>query len=283
MFFSEYFEVESTLLHQYGAIDISLICDMPLFVDPMLIFNSDRTEYKQVHENIIKYLHFLATKANRGLQKNEIRAWFKFSEVKNNWLGYSLVGNGGLALGDEYAQFLYDNIGFAISTNNISQSIHIEKIMLLYQGSGKDKISDLTVNLIKEFLLEFTQTFAVDHIKPELRKNLYVERAYFNYETESFVSKEYMLPYFINSKGQEEYVLLTPIDILREDEPSINRLDFYIVKSVSGHQLKMIFYVHMLTIIFLKPYKNMKNNKDGISVLYAREASPKLKRMHLRS
>ncbi|MDD3229737.1 MAG: hypothetical protein PHE09_11030 [Oscillospiraceae bacterium] len=227
MFFSEYFEVESTLLHQYGAIDISLICDMPLFIDPMLIFNSDRTEYKQVHENIIKYLHFLATKANRGLQKNEIRAWFKFSEVKNNWLGYSLVGNGGLALGDEYAQFLYDNIGFAISTNNISQSTHIEKIMLLYQGSGKDKISDLTVNLIKEFLLEFTQTFAVDHIKPELRKNLYVERAYFNYETESFVSKEYMLPYFINSKGQEEYVLLTPIDILREDEPSINRLDFY--------------------------------------------------------
>lgn len=227
MFFSEYFMIDPDLLREYGAVDISLICDMPLFIDPMLVFNSDKDEYKQLHERIIRYFHFLATKARGGLQKNEIKAWFKFSEVKNNWLGYSLVGNGGLALGDEYAQFLYDNIGFAISTNNISRSTHIEKIMLLYKGSGKDKISDLTVNLIKEFLLEYTQTFAVDHIKAELRKCLYVDRAVFNYDTESFVSKEYMLPYFTNGKGEDEYVLLTPLDILREDEPSINRVDFY--------------------------------------------------------
>lgn len=227
MFFSEYFEIEPNLLHEYGAVDISLICDMPLFVDPMLIFNSDNPEYKRLHESIIQYFHFLAAKASGGLQSNEIKAWFMFSEVKNNWLGYSLAGNGGLALGNEYAQFLYDNIGFAISTNNISQSIHIEKIMLLYKGSGKDKISDLTVNLIKKYLLEYTQTFAINYLSPELKKNLYVERAYFNYDTESFVSKEYMLPYFINNKGKDEYVLLTPADILREDEPSINRLDFY--------------------------------------------------------
>lgn len=156
MFFSEYFEIEPCLLREYGALDISLVCDLPLFIDPMLIFNSSKPEYQKLHEGIIRYFYFLATKARRGLQKNEVKAWFKFSEVKNNWLGYSLVGNGGLALGDAYAQFLYDNIGFAISTNSISQSVHIEKIMLLYSGSGKDKISDLTVNLIKEYLLEYT-------------------------------------------------------------------------------------------------------------------------------
>ena len=227
MFFSEHFDVDVALLREYGAVDISLVCDIPLFIDPMLIFNSTKAEYVLLHQKIIKYFHFLATKASCGLQKNEIKAWFKFSEVKNNWLGYSLAGNGGLALGDDYAQFLYNNIGFAISTDNISRSPHIEKIMLLYKGSGKDKISDLTVNLIKEFLLEYTQAFAVKHIKAELRKPIYVDRAYFNYQTESFVSKEYMLPYFVNGKGQDEYVLLTPLDILREDEPSINKTDFY--------------------------------------------------------
>lgn len=163
MFFFEYFGIDPRLLCKYGAVDISLVCDIPLFIDPMLIFNSDKPEYKKLHESIIRYFHFLATKASCGLQKNEISAWFKFSEVKNNWLGYSLAGNGGLALGDGYAQFLYDNIGFAISTNNISQSTHIEKIMLLYSGSGKDKISDLTVNLIKEFLIEYTQSFATKY------------------------------------------------------------------------------------------------------------------------
>ena len=227
MFFSEYFQIDPRLLSEYGAVDISLVCDMPLFVDPMLIFNSDKPEYKKLHESIIRYFHFLAAKATCGLQKNEIRAWFKFSEVKNNWLGYSLTGNGGLALGDGYAQFLYDNIGFAISTNNISQSTHIEKIMLLYSGSGKDKISDLTVNLIKEYLLEYTQSFAIDYVSDELKKSLYVDRAYFSYETESFVSKEYVLPFFVNDKGVDEYILLTPLDILREREPSINRDNFY--------------------------------------------------------
>ena len=31
-----------------------------------------------------------------------------------------------------------------------------------------------------------------------------VERAEFNYETESFMSKEYTLPYIINEKGKKE-------------------------------------------------------------------------------
>ena len=38
MFFSEKFNVGSELIETYGAVDISLICDVPLFVDPMLIF-----------------------------------------------------------------------------------------------------------------------------------------------------------------------------------------------------------------------------------------------------
>ena len=117
MFFSEYFEIDPRLLLEYGALDISLVCDLPLFIDPMLIFNSNKPEYKKLHEGIIKYFYFLAQKAQNKLQKNEIKAWFKFSEVKNNWLGYSFAGNGGLALGDKYAQFLYKNIAFAISTN----------------------------------------------------------------------------------------------------------------------------------------------------------------------
>jgi hypothetical protein len=105
MFFSERFGVNSELLTDYGAVDISLVCDMPLFIDPMLIFNSDKPEYQSLHQQIIRYFHFLYTKAQQGLSPNEIRAWFNFSEVPNNWLGYSLVGNKGLALGEEYANF----------------------------------------------------------------------------------------------------------------------------------------------------------------------------------
>ena len=227
MFFSERFRIDAELIKAYGAVDISLVCDIPLFIDPMLIFNSDKSEYRALHKEIIRYFHFLYTKAKQGLSSKEINAWFNFSEVPNNWLGFSLVGNKGLALGKKYANFLYHNIEFALDTHGISQGQHIEKAMLLYEGSGKDKISDLTVNLIKRFLCEYTQDFAKEYIAPNMCKILPVEKAYFNYDTESFVSKEYMLPYVFNENGEIEYILLTPYDILREDEPSINRDDFY--------------------------------------------------------
>lgn len=42
MFFSEKFQVSSDLIKDYGAVDISLVCDIPLFIDPMLIFNSEK-------------------------------------------------------------------------------------------------------------------------------------------------------------------------------------------------------------------------------------------------
>jgi len=226
MFFSERFGVDTELIKAYGAVDISLVCDVPLFIDPMLIFNSDKKEYKELHQQIIRYFHFLYTKSKQGLSSAQIDAWFSFSEVPNNWLGFSLSGNKGLALGRKYANFLYNNIEFTLDTHGISQGQHIEKAMLLYEGSGKDKISDLTVNLIKRFLCEYTQNFASDYIAPSLCKILPVDKAYFNYNTKSFVSKEYMLPYIIDEKGRIEYVLLTPFDILRADEPSINRKNF---------------------------------------------------------
>lgn len=226
MFFTEKFQVDSNILKNYGAVDISLICDVPLFIDPMLIFNSEKDIYRELHNSIIRYFHFLYTKATQGLTSKEIDAWFNFSEVPNNWLGYSLFGNKGLALGKKYANFLYKNIAFAINTHDISKSAHIEKVMLLYEGSGKDKISDLTVNLIKGFLCEYTEEFSLKYIKREFLDIFPVDKVYFNYETESFISKEFVLPYIYNEDGKKEYILLTPYDILREDEPAINKKDF---------------------------------------------------------
>ena len=147
--FSEKFNIARNVIESYGAIDISLVSDIPMFVDPILIFNSAKPEYKELHNNMIKYMYFLAQKAKKGLNKSEIKTWFSFNEVCNNWLGFSMNGNKGLALDKKFANFLYENISFVLENNNISDGKHIEKIMLLVPGSGKDKISDLTVNLIK--------------------------------------------------------------------------------------------------------------------------------------
>lgn len=269
MFFSEHFHISPRTLKEYGAVDISLVCDIPLFIDPMLIFNSEKPEYIQLHQDIIKYFHFLYKKAQQGLSEKEVDAWFNFSEVPNNWLGYSLDGNKGVALGHKFAEFLYKNIAFALETHNISKSSHIEKIMLLYEGSGKDKISDLTVNLIKGFLCEYTENFAKKFIDSALCCIMPVEKALFNYRTESFVSKEYLLPYITNNNGEKEYILLTPFDILREDEPSINRADFYksherIRKSIENETLRAYINNYIAQAV-LDYEENQKKNRRKIN------------------
>ena len=266
MFFSEVFDVNSTIIAEYGAVDISMVCDTPLFIDPMLIFNSKKKKYKQLHNEIIQYFHFLYKKSQQNLSRQEVDAWFNFSEVPNNWLGYSLYGNKGLALGKKYADFLYQNVGFAMKQNHITQSIHVEKVMLLYEGSGKDKISDLTVNLIKHYLCEYTENFAKKYIEEEKRCKFPVDKAFFNYDTESFVSKEYDLPFIINEKGIPEYVLLTPRDILRYDEPAINREDFIkshsvIRESIDNSSLRAFVNNYISKAVLTYEEKQKKNKK----------------------
>ena len=45
VYFSDFFDVDESVIDEYGAINISLINDMPLFVDPFLLFNSEKERY----------------------------------------------------------------------------------------------------------------------------------------------------------------------------------------------------------------------------------------------
>jgi hypothetical protein len=74
-------------------------------------------------------------------------------------------------------------------------------------------------------LCRYTEKFARKYIDPKYCKILPVDKASFNYETESFFSNEYYLPYIINEKGEEEFVLLTPRDMVRSEEPAVNAVD----------------------------------------------------------
>ncbi|MCO5173094.1 MAG: hypothetical protein M9914_02800 [Trueperaceae bacterium] len=46
------------MLEEYGAFDISLACDVPLFVDPFLLFNIKEQGYRDQHDGIIRLLLF---------------------------------------------------------------------------------------------------------------------------------------------------------------------------------------------------------------------------------
>lgn len=110
-FFSDFFEVEKEKIEQYGAYDISLLTDLPLFIDPFLLFNSKKQEYQTLHAQIIDYLVFLKKKADQGVvDRGLLHAWYCFPEVKQTWLGFSIGGNSGHGLGMDFAEALHGSL-----------------------------------------------------------------------------------------------------------------------------------------------------------------------------
>lgn len=224
IYFSEQFEVDPAVLEAYGAFDISIVTDVPLFIDPFLLFNSEKPEYQALHGMIIDYLRFLKAEAARGtLNPQLIQNWYRFKEVRQNWLGFTADGNGGHALGKGFATALHESLGSVLGNfgdEKVTQSSHLEKLALICGGVGKDSISDFATNLIKHFLLDYTETFAKEHLDPSQCQKFNVARAVFSYKTKSWVTREYVLP-----KLGSDYVLLTPIDLLTKDDTWINRTD----------------------------------------------------------
>ena len=61
--FSDYFSVSEESIEEHGTFNISLVTDLPLFIDPFLLFNSKNKTYIELHKDIIRYLEFLRDKS----------------------------------------------------------------------------------------------------------------------------------------------------------------------------------------------------------------------------
>ncbi len=224
LLFTDYFQVSKKAVDDYGAFNISLVTDLPLFIDPFLLFNSKDRKYQELHAEIIKYLQFLKDKSvSQQIDNGLLKEWYRFKEVKQNWFGFSARNNSGRGLGGDFAKALNENLHNVFKdfgSEEITKGSHLERLCLIKDGVGRDNISDFTVNLIKEFLLSYTQEFAQKNLDEKFRKKLVIEKVKFNYETESWERGEYELPYVNN-----DFVLLTPKNILTKDEGWINKTD----------------------------------------------------------
>jgi hypothetical protein len=252
IYFSDFFGVHPAILEQYGALNISLVSDLPLFIDPFLLFNSTKPEYRALHDSIIDYLRFLRdmSVSSNHINKGLLQHLFVFSEVKQNWLGYSKIGNQGSGLGPDFARALHSNLNKIFSDfghEAVTKSSHLEKLCLIKDKVGRDNISDFTTNLIKEYLLDYTQTFAQSHLRSEQRKTFAVERVRFSYETRTWVPQQYDLPCY-----NGDYVILTPKDMLTKDETWINKSDLVesfddIAASIPNEQLRAHLDLYLMT------------------------------------
>jgi hypothetical protein len=241
IYFSDFVGLTRADVEGYGAFDISMINDLPLFIDPFLLFHGGTKEYKVLHDEMINYVAFLRDKSAAGtISDGLLKAWFTFPEVKQNWFGYSMEGNQGRGLGMDFARKFNNNLEKIFKdfgNEKVTRGTHIEKV-LLTNDVGRDNVSDLVTNMIKHYLCEFTEQFAKTHLQPQQRKRVRVPKVRFDYKTETWEPGFYELPW-ING----DYVILTPIDLLTKDEIWINSGDLIrdypqIMESIPNEQMR---------------------------------------------
>jgi len=271
LYFSDFFGVDEDVVESYGAVNISLINDMPLFIDPFLLFNSGKTEYQEIHKQIINYILFLQKQAAKykAAPNGMLSAWYHFPEIKQTWIGFSLDGNAGRGLGGGFAS----NLHFGLQTifrdfgkETITKSPHLEKLCLISANVGRDKISNFTTNFAKKYLLKYTAHFAAEYLEADQCREFAIPKVDFNYNTMTWNSAVFVLPCF-----NDDFVLLTPRDILTRDDTFISRTDMVrnlqgIVPSVEDATLRFELNTYFTEVLSKKNNEMSRPDKEKAAI-----------------
>lgn len=223
--FSDAFEVSPEVIKEYGSIDISLDCDVPVFIDPFRLYASEKPEYQILHDRIVTYLQFIRdiTLIRPEQRKLVVAEYLHFGEVNEIHLGFSENGNRGRGLGIKFGDSLFDNLPKLVEPDDckrISKSTHVEKLCIITDGVGRDFVSDFTANLIKDYLCRYTELFAKTHIKSTYCESVAISRARFDSVEGKWKDESYYLPFY-----RHRPVLLVPRDILTRSDTWINKDD----------------------------------------------------------
>lgn len=207
-----------------------------------------------------------------------MKSWYLFSEVKQTWLGFSLGGNSGRGLGCDFAYSLYEGLQSILldfGKETLTRSPHLEKLCLISPKVGRDKISDFTTNFTKNYILNYSQSFAKKYLEESQCMIFNVPKVKFNYNTKTWMSEEYILPCYNN-----DFVLLTPSDMLVRDDTFISRSDMIsnlkrIAPSVDDKQLRFQLNQYLTETLTKKRSELSKTEKNNIVINLIRD-NPKI-------
>jgi hypothetical protein len=129
--------------------------DIPVGIDPFLLYKSRDPVLRELHAQLLDVFN-AGIKAVANGDLAEARRIFDFPEVAAIGFGYTQRGKRGSGVGDRLS-------GLVIETVVASPSLqergvrHVEEMQLLSAGIGPDRVSDIAANVLKRFLIEYTQ------------------------------------------------------------------------------------------------------------------------------
>jgi hypothetical protein len=160
MYFSELFDIEYK--SEYDWFNPILEKDTLLFVDPFLVFSDKDETWRHSYDEIMRHFQssfdlLARSKLNpkHQLYKRAL-ALMEFPEPHEFRLGFASKNAAGSGNGPGLAAKVVEAMSQAIK-RGIQDIEHFEELGILISGINRDRISDITCNLLKPHLIRYTQ------------------------------------------------------------------------------------------------------------------------------
>lgn len=224
MYFSEHYEI--AVDDETDWFDPLLDLDTPLFVDPFLVY-AEEEEFWEGSADIIAH-HFergftlLAGHhdSTGSLQYRKTVDLMKFPEPAEFGLGVTAKSTDGAGGGDGLARQIVTAMGIAIE-RGLQDLRRFEELGVLVERIGRDRISDITCNILKARFIQYTQQQAIASDIPMVEFE--VANAGFDERRSRWKPERVQLPANpLNGKP----ILLAPKRFLRE-LPTLNADDWW--------------------------------------------------------
>ncbi len=138
--------------------------DIPLYVDPFLLWNSPSQQDQALHTTIINSFNQLNYLVKKNKLEEAIEILVSISECSEVGLGVSKTRKG-VRMGNKQAKEILDLFSNIPEYSQFGFS-HFEVIQLYIAGISKDRVSDIACNYIKSFLIDYTMEQCETHAIP---------------------------------------------------------------------------------------------------------------------
>jgi len=128
--------------------------DIPLYVDPFLMWKSPSQQDKALHLAMLNSFNHLGLLTKKGKSDEALRQLIVASECEKVGLGVSATREG-KRIGNVQAQSILD-LFQRVPEYNQRGFQHFEEIQFYVDGIAKDRISDFACSFVKSFLIDFT-------------------------------------------------------------------------------------------------------------------------------
>lgn len=202
---------------QLDFVDIYVDQDMPLFIDPFAI--KQRTDQWSIAAARTLQIYFAEVvdriRANELSEARQLLT--RLSEPNEIHFGLSENGSKGAGIGSGQAEQIFQALknSSAVKTGFLNE---LEDCELLVDGVGRDKISDLTANVIRMHLIEYTRQQCCLH---DIKMQEVAMPPYFDPSELCWKSEYGLLPVF-----DDRLIILVPKIIARYKQV-LNHLKYY--------------------------------------------------------